>query len=120
MLVIKGTEVPARDLGTAGVQSILLGAPRGDGSPLLLGVTTVEAGKTSALIAHDVAEVAYVADGTGAVVTDTDQHGFGTGDSVLIEPHCWHAIRADTAGDVRMIFVFPTPDIPATRHWNED
>ncbi len=81
---------------------------------MLVGVTTVEPGRTSALIEHDTAEVAYVLSGDGAMVTDRGEHPFGPGDAVLIEPGCWHAIRAGKS-QVRMVYAFPTPSVPPTR-----
>jgi hypothetical protein len=58
--VIHEMEVAQTALGQAGSQQILLGAPRDDQSPLLFGVTRVRAGRTTQLIEHDTAEVAYV------------------------------------------------------------
>ncbi|MFG2043037.1 cupin domain-containing protein [Dactylosporangium sp. NPDC048998] len=101
-------------LGEVGVQRILLGAPRSDGSPLLMGVTQVRAGQTSPLIQHDTAEVAYVLAGSGWMVTDSSEHPFAPGDAILIEAGCWHAIRAGEA-PVEMLYAFPAPEAPATR-----
>lgn len=107
-------------LGSVGVQQVLLGEPCGDNSPMLLGLSTVEAGRTSPLIEHDTAEVAYVTVGTGAMVTDRDEQPFAPGDAILIDAHCWHAIRADAETRVQMVFAFPTPELPPTRRREDE
>lgn len=106
--------VPVLPLRDAGSQSILLGGPAQDGSPLLMGITVVQPGRTSPLIEHDTAELAYVLSGTGWMVTDTAEHPFAPGDAVLIDAGCWHAVRAGEA-PVEMLYVFPTATAPPTR-----
>ena len=110
----RAADVPETALGTAGVQRVLLGGPRPDGSPLLVGLTRVRAGATSPLIEHDTAEVGYVLAGAGWMVTDTSEHPFAAGDAILIDARCWHAIRAGDS-PVEMLYVFPTPTAPPTR-----
>jgi len=107
-------EVPVVEVGEGVVQRVLAGGARGDGSPLLLGVTTVAARRTSRLIEHDTAEVAHVLSGSGWMVTDSAEHAFRAGDAILIDAGCWHAIRAGEA-PVEMLYVFPSPDAPPTR-----
>jgi gentisate 1,2-dioxygenase len=111
---IRAADVPAALLGTAGVQHVLFGTPRADDSPILMGVSQVRPGMTTALIQHDTAELAYVVSGEGYIVTDRAEFPFAPRDGILIESGCWHAIRA---GDepVEMLFVFPTPTAPDTR-----
>lgn len=79
-----------------------------------MGVSYVRPGMTSPLIQHDTAEVAYALSGGGSMITDTVEHQFMSGDAILIDAGCWHAIRAGTE-PVRMLFVFPTPTAPNTR-----
>lgn len=105
-------------LGKAGSQQVLLGGSRGDASPMLLGVSHVLAGRRSDLIVHTTAEIAYVVQGSGAMVTDRGMHPFEAGDAILIEAGCWHAIQAGDAGAV-MAYAFPQPDVPPTRRWGE-
>jgi quercetin dioxygenase-like cupin family protein len=107
-------DVPAVEAAEGVVQRVMAGHSRGDGSPLLLGVTTVAAHRTSRLIEHDTAELAYVLSGSGWMVTDTAAHAFRAGDSILIDARCWHAIRAGE-NPVEMLYVFPTPAVPPTR-----
>lgn len=107
-------DVPAVEVGEGVVQRVLTGRSREDGSPLLLGVTTVDAHRTSRLIEHDTAELAYVLAGSGWMVTDTAQHPFRTGDSILIDARGWHAIQAGEE-TVEMLYVFPADDVPPTR-----
>lgn len=101
-------------LGDVGSQQLLLGESGATASPMLMGVTLIRPGRTSPLIEHDTAEVAYVLSGSGRMVTDTSEHPFVAGDAILIEARCWHAIRAGD-GPVRMLYVFPTPTVPPTR-----
>lgn len=116
VLIVSPSSVPEVPLGSVGTQRVLLGAPLGDTSPVLLGLSTVEAGQTSPSIEHDTAEVAYVTAGSGAMVTEDGERPFVAGDAILIEPHAWHAICADVDAAVQMVFVFPTPALPPTRH----
>lgn len=115
--VVSENDVPAIPLGEGGYQRILLGAPRGDESPVLLGITHVAAGYMTALIRHETAEVAYVLVGAGSIVTDDKEYAFGPNAALLIEAHCWHAIRAD-GEEVTMIFGFPGPSVPPTQQWS--
>lgn len=110
---VSKADTPAAPLGDVGDQHVLLGGREVGGSPLRLGVSLVRAGLTSPLILHDTAEVAYVLDGSGWMVTDTTQHSFTAGDAILIEAGCWHAVRAGETA-VQMVYVFPTPT-PITR-----
>lgn len=102
------------DLGRAGRQHVLLGGAQADDSPLLLGITVVHPRETTALIEHDTAEAAYVLAGRGWMVTDGESVPFTAGDAVFIPARSWHAIRA-AGEEVRMLFVFPTADVPPTR-----
>jgi quercetin dioxygenase-like cupin family protein len=120
MRIVHASEIPALPLGQVGSQRVLLGAPRADGSPLLMGISHVHPERTSPLIEHDSAEIAYVLSGTGWMVTDESEHPFAPGDAILIEQGCWHAIRADQE-PVEMLYVFPGSTVPATRtHPAED
>lgn len=114
--VVTSAEVQPVSLGDVGRQQVLLGEPRGDGSPLLMGVTSVRPGQTSTLIEHESAEIAYVLAGVGWIVTDCSAHPFITGDAILIEANCWHAIRAGEQ-EVRMLYIFPSRSKPLTRTW---
>ena len=114
MRIVTAADVPPIPLGGAGSQQVLLGEPCGDRSPLLMGITTLLPGGTSALIEHDTAEIAYVLSGSGWMVSDRSEHAFTAGDAIFIEARCWHAIRAGGDG-VQMLYVFPTPGVPATR-----
>lgn len=107
------------NLGESGRQHVLLGGGQNDGSPILVGVTVVVTGQTTELIEHDTTEAAFVLAGKGWLVTDEDELPFGPGDAVLIGAHRWHAIRAST-DEVRMLYVFPTSDVPPTRTMGSD
>lgn len=111
---VSGAQTAATPLGRAGVQRVLLGASRCDGSPLLMGVSEVRPSLTTPLIQHDSAEIAYVLDGAGSMITDDAEHPFVRGDAILIEAGCWRAIRA-AQQPVEMLFVFPSRTVPPTR-----
>ena len=106
--------MPHAALGEGALQQVLLGEPCGDTSPMLLGITTLMAGRTSALIEHDTAEVAYVIAGSGWMVGEVMDQAFAAGDAILIDARCWHAIRAGVEG-AQMLYVFPTAGVPPTR-----
>lgn len=111
---VHADDIPPTSIGEPGAQQLLLGEARGDGSPMLMGITTVRPGQTTSLIEHDTAEVGYVLSGAGWLVTDTDERRLVSGDAVLIEPRCWHALRAG-GQPLQMLYVFPTPAVPPTR-----
>lgn len=112
--VVRGADALPAALGDVGEQRVLFGTVRSDGSPVLLGLSTVRPWQTSPLIQHDVAEVTYALAGSGWMATDASEHRFAPGDAMLIEAGCWHAIRADDA-TVQMLYVFASPDPPLTR-----
>lgn len=114
--VVRSADAPPEPLGGVGEQRVLFGTVRSDGSPVLLGLSTVRPGQTSPLIQHDVAEVTYALAGSGWMVTDASEHPFARGDAMLIDAGCWHAIRADDA-IVQMLYVFANPDAPVTRRY---
>lgn len=114
LTVVDAAGVPTQPLGDHGTQQVLLGAPRGDASPLLLGVTRVNPGHTTALIVHDTDEVAYVVAGHGQMATDADRTPFSPGDAIHIPTGCWHAIAAIDE-PVVMVYLFPGPELPTTR-----
>lgn len=114
MRVVTASRVPGVPLGEAGSQQVLMGEPCSDGSPILMGITSILPGRTSALIEHDTAEIAYAISGSGWMIGEGSEHAFAVGDAILIEPRCWHAIRAGDDG-VRMLYVFPTAGVPPTR-----
>ncbi len=107
----------AQSLGTAGIQTVLLGEPRSDHSPLLMGITQVEPGQTTQLIRHDTAEIGYILTGSGWMVTDdftgADDQPVQDGDAVLIVARLWHAIKAAASG-LEMLYIFPAPGVPST------
>lgn len=112
--ILHSGDVPSTQLGEAGSQRVLLGGSHDDGSPLLMGVTVVRPGHTSALIQHDSAEICYVLSGEGYMISDRSEHSFGPGDAVVIEQGCWHGIRAGQ-DPVEMLYVFPSVLAPVTR-----
>ncbi|MFE4952410.1 cupin domain-containing protein [Leifsonia sp. NPDC056665] len=111
------SEGAAVSLGTIGWQQIILGGSQPDRSPLLLGITHIVAGERSELIKHATSEVCFVLSGNGHMVGDKAVYRFTAGDALLIEPESWHAIQADPAGDVEMLFCFPQRHIPLTHGW---
>lgn len=109
---MSSANAPVTPLGDAGDQRVLLGGSAPTASPLLMGLTKVNRERTSPLIQHDSAEIAYVLSGAGWMVTDTTQHPFAPGDAMLIDVRCWHAIRAGEE-PVEMLYVFAA--VPTTR-----
>lgn len=114
MRIVSTGAVPPITLGDGGSQQVLLGEPRGDMSPMLMGITSLMPGRTRALIEHDTAELAYVLSGSGWMVGEATDYVVTAGDAILIDAKCWHAIRAGTDG-VQMLYVLPTAGVPPTR-----
>lgn len=111
--ILHASKTPTIQLAEVGSQRVLLGGPGDDGSPMLMGITLVRPGQTSALIKHDSAEICYVLSGAGSMITDRSGHDFQAGDAIVIDQGCWHGIRAGN-DPVEMLYVFPTALGPIT------
>ena len=79
-----------------------------------LGYSVFTPGTATAMVSHEVEEVAYVLAGRGEIRTDTDPAPFQAGQALHIPPGLWHAVVNTGHEDVVMIFGFPHPGYPPT------
>jgi mannose-6-phosphate isomerase-like protein (cupin superfamily) len=79
-----------------------------------LGYSVFRPGTATALVCHDVEEVAYVVAGRGELRLEADVVPFGPDDALFIPAHTWHAVANTGTEDVIMVFAFPYPDYPPT------
>lgn len=79
-----------------------------------LGYSVFKAGTVTALVAHQVEELAFVVEGHGELRLDGKAVAFEPGDALYIAAHTWHAVANTGEQDMIMVFTFPHPDYPPT------
>lgn len=79
-----------------------------------LGFSVFKPGTETAMVSHQVEEVAYVLEGRGELRLDGASVAFGPGQALFVPPHTWHAVANTGSEDVIMVFMFPYPDYPPT------
>lgn len=79
-----------------------------------LGLSSFAAGTATAMLSHEVEELAYVVSGQGELRTDEGALRYGPGDALYIPARVWHAVVNDGDEAVSMVFAFPHPDYPPT------
>jgi quercetin dioxygenase-like cupin family protein len=84
------------------------------GSAASLGVSSFAPGSSTAMLAHEVEELAYVVSGRGELRTDEGGLPYGPGSALYVPAHVWHAVVNSGADPVTMVFAFPHPDYPPT------
>jgi mannose-6-phosphate isomerase-like protein (cupin superfamily) len=80
-----------------------------------LGYSVFTPGSETAMVAHDVEEVAFVVAGQGELRLDHGSVPFRAGQALRIPPHVWHAVANTGTEDVVMVFGFPHPGYPPTQ-----
>ena len=94
---------------------MLLSAEMTPGIASSLGYSVFTPGTTTAMVSHEVEEVAYVVAGGGELQLDgQDAVAFQTGDAIHIPPRLWHAVSNTGDADLVMVFGFPHPGYPPT------
>ncbi|QUL77872.1 cupin domain-containing protein [Brevibacterium sp. SMBL_HHYL_HB1] len=79
-----------------------------------LGVAAVNAGEpATAELAHSTAEVMFVAEGQGELITSEGTVEFSKGDAIYIPADLKHALRNTGASVLVSVFSFPAPNRPA-------
>lgn len=79
-----------------------------------LGVAAVNAGEpATAELAHSTAEVMFVAEGQGELITTEGTVEFSKGDAIYIPADLKHALRNTGASVLVSVFSFPAPNRPA-------
>lgn len=79
-----------------------------------LGYSVFKPGSVTAMVAHEVEEVAFVVAGHGELRLDGSVVPFGPGQALHIPPRLWHAVANTGDADVVMVFGFPYPGYPPT------
>ncbi len=93
---------------------MMLTAETAPGIASSLGYSVFTPGTATAMVAHDVEEVAYVISGRGELQTEPAPVPFAAGQALHIPAGRWHAVANTGDEDVVMVFGFPYPDYPAT------
>ncbi|WP_432789331.1 cupin domain-containing protein [Brevibacterium sp. K11IcPPYGO002] len=79
-----------------------------------LGVAAVQPGEPStAELAHSTAEVMFVAEGRGELITSAVTVEFSKGDAIYIPADLKHALRNTGESVLVSVFSFPAPNRPA-------
>lgn len=101
------------DSGQVRGSAMLLSDANVPGISQCLGVATVEPGEpATAELAHSTAEVMFVAEGHGELMTSEGTVEFSKGDAIHIPADLKHALR--NTGDTLLVsvFSFPSPNRP--------
>jgi mannose-6-phosphate isomerase-like protein (cupin superfamily) len=85
------------------------------GNTASLGYSVFKPGSATAMVCHEVEEVAYVLSGSGELRLDEEAVAFAGGQGLFIPAGVWHAVANTGAVDVAMVFGFPHPDYPPTQ-----
>jgi quercetin dioxygenase-like cupin family protein len=89
------------------------------GNASSLGYSVFTPGTVTAMVCHEVEEVAYVLSGSGELrLEGADAVAFAGGQGIFIPSGIWHAVANTGDLDVAMVFGFPHPDYPPTQRRN--
>jgi len=106
-------DVPPIDLpGGSWSRVILTGKRVGSGASL--GCSSFAPHTSTAMLAHETEELAYVLRGHGELRTDDGVVAFGPESALYIPAGIWHAVVNTGDEAVAMVFAFPHPDYPPT------
>ena len=79
-----------------------------------LGYSVFTPGTTTAMVKHEVEEVAYVLAGLGELQTEGESVPFAAHQALHIPSGLWHAVANTGEEDLIMVFGFPHADYPPT------
>ncbi|MDE3130334.1 MAG: cupin domain-containing protein [Acidobacteriota bacterium] len=86
-----------------------------EGNRASLGYSVFKPGCVTALVAHEVEEVAYVVSGRGELRLESGGTlPFAADQGLFVPAGTWHAVANTGSEDVAMVFGFPHPDYPPT------
>ncbi len=86
-----------------------------DGNHASLGYSVFTPGCVTALVSHEVEEVAYVIAGRGELRLEGGKTlPFEANQGLYVPAHTWHAVANTGDMDVIMVFGFPYPEYPPT------
>ena len=80
-----------------------------------MGYSVFKPGMVTAMVAHEVEELAFVVAGHGELRLDHGRMAFGPGQGLHIPGGTWHAVAVTGDEEVVMVFAFPHPDYPPTQ-----
>ena len=84
------------------------------GSSASLGFSSFAPGTSTAMLAHETEELAFVVSGRGELRLDDQVLAYGAGSALYIPAGVWHAVVNAGAEALTMAFAFPHPDYPPT------
>jgi quercetin dioxygenase-like cupin family protein len=84
------------------------------GSGTALGVSSFAPGTSTAMLAHETEELAYVLSGRGELRLDDEVVPYGPESALYIPAGVWHAVVNTGDEPVSMVFAFAHPDYPPT------
>jgi mannose-6-phosphate isomerase-like protein (cupin superfamily) len=83
---------------------VLLDAQLGGARQQSLAEATLDPGQSTQRHYHaETEEIYIVLTGAGDMEVDGDRSHVGPGDAILIRPGAWHQLRADDAGELRIL-----------------
>ncbi|MCA9878388.1 MAG: cupin domain-containing protein [Thermomicrobiales bacterium] len=112
--VVPLDEVAAIPLPNGSWSRMVLTGATAPGIVSSLGYSVFTPGTTTAMVKHEVEEVAYVLAGAGELQTEGDAVPFAAHQALHIPPGLWHAVANTGDDDLVMVFGFPHPDYPPT------
>ncbi len=112
--VVARDEVAAIPLPNGSWSRMLLTRETAPGITGSLGYSVFTPGTVTAMVSHEVEEVAYVLSGSGELRTDGDPVPFAADQALHIPPALWHAVANTGDEDVVMVFGFAYPEYPPT------
>ncbi|MBL8129348.1 MAG: cupin domain-containing protein [Chloroflexia bacterium] len=112
--VVPLEEVSAIPLPNGSWSRMVLTEKTAPGTLSSLGYSVFTPGTTTALVKHQVEEIAYVLAGIGELQTEGDPVPFAAHQALHIPPGLWHAVSNTGDDDLIMVFGFPYADYPPT------
>lgn len=112
--VVPMEDVPAIPLPNGSWSRMVLTGETVPGIASSLGYSVFTPGTATAMVSHEVEEVAWVLAGRGELRTDGGPVPFAAGQALHIPPRLWHAVANTGDEDVVMVFGFPWPGYPPT------
>lgn len=112
--VVSLEEVAPVELPGGSWSRMVLTGATAPGTGSSLGYSVFRPGTVTAMVAHEVEELAFVVQGRGELRLETGAVPYGPGQALYIPPRTWHAVANTGEEDVIMVFTFPHPDYPPT------
>ncbi len=84
------------------------------GSTTSLGFSSFAPGTSTAMLAHETEELAYVLTGHGELQLDDETVPYSAGSALFIPAGVWHTVVNTSNEAVTMVFSFAHPDYPPT------